>query len=506
MLCRWLGWTFLLTTLAASAVPAADPPSTVRAAGLAGVWYPADPGDLARRVDRLLEETAGPASGDGPPVRALVAPHAAYRWSGGAAAAAFRQVRGECPRRVVVLGPSHWHGFSGLALARETAFETPLGQVPVDVGAVAALAADPFAAGDPTAHTREHAIEVQLPFLQRALAPGWQLVPLLVGKLEAGEERQAADLLRPLLGEDTLLVVSGDFTHYGARFGFLPFPPDADAPARLEALDMGAFDPLRNRDPDGLRAYGERTGITACALDPLRILASLLPAQARVERVAYYRSGDLTGDFRSSVSYLAATVRAAGPLGGTAASGGLSETELRYLHAIATTAVEGAVAPGNGAQGRLEGLLAGLPGELSVPAGAFVTLRRGGELRGCVGTVQPSGPVAHSVAAQAVQASLNDPRFPPVRPEELAGLDVEVSILSPLRPIGSWQQFEPGRHGVVLRRDGRRALFLPRVPVDQGWGREETLSHLAQKAGLVADAWRDGAELAVFTAQHYPER
>jgi hypothetical protein len=493
----------------AAASPADDGASAARPAALAGLWYPADPGELAALVDRLLGPPVGPDPG-ATPVRALVVPHAAYRWSGAGAAAGFRRVRGQAPARVVVLAPGHRGAWGGLALPAEGRFATPLGDVPVDRGALERLRGDGLARGDPAAHGPEHAVEVQLPFLQRALAPGWRLVPILVGDLAPGEDRRAADLLRPLLDPATLLVVSGDFTHYGERFGYRPFPPGPDVRARLEALDLGAFELLAARDPAGLLDYAERTRITACALGPLRVLAHLLPQDARTERVSYYTSGDLTGDYRHSVSYLTATVRSAAPLGGGAAAdeaGPVSADGLRYLHALASHAVEAAAAPGNGSEQRVTELLEAAPAELRRPAGAFVTLRRGEGLRGCVGSVQAASPLAWAVVEQARNASRRDGRFRPLDPAELAGLRVEVSVLSPLRTIASWQHFVPGRHGVVLAKGGRRAVFLPEVAAQAGWGREETLTRLALKAGLEPDAWRNGAALAVFTTQHFvPDR
>jgi len=486
------------------------PAEDVRPAALAGTWYPAESEVLAGLVDGLLERApARPA--DGADVRAILVPHAAYRWSGTAAAAAYRQVQGQAPRRVVLLGPSHRTAVRGLALPRQTAFETPLGRIPLDRDALERIGTDPLAAGDPGAHRLEHSLEVQLPFLQRTLAPGWQLVPVLVGHLEPGDDLRAAELLRPLLDAGTLLVVSGDLTHYGEAFGYRPFPIDGEVKSRLEALDLGAFERLSARDADGLAAYGDRTGITACALEPARVLARLLPEGARVERVSYYTSGDLTGDYRHSVSYIGAVFRWADARSGSgdgAAGAGdgaarLSDAGLAYLHALASTVVEASAAPGNGAEARLERLLAGLPEELQRPAGVFVTLREGHALRGCVGTVQADRPVYLATLANAVNASRNDGRFPPVAPDEVPRLTVEVSVLSATQPVGSWQDVQVGQHGVLLAKDGRRAVFLPEVATEQGWGREETLSQLARKAGLDADAWREGAEIAVFTTQHY---
>jgi hypothetical protein len=465
---------------------------------------------LVESVDRLLADTAAQGMAREAPVRAVLVPHAAHRYSGAVAAAAFREVRGQTVRRVVVLAPAHRARVEGLALPRENAFATPLGAVPVDREAVEAIGADPLARGDPGAHDAEHAIEVQLPFLQRALPRGWTLVPVLVGSLAPGDEARAAALLAPLLDTGTLLVISGDFTHFGERFGYQPFPLDGSTRDRIAALDEGAYARIAARDPAGLAAYRARTGITACAVDPARVLAALLPPEARAERVAYGMSGDQTGDYRHSVSYLAATFRwpgEAGPqgVGAEAELDALDGPSLGYLRQLARAAVEASVVPLGPAGERLTGLLARVPPALERPGGAFVTLRSGGELRGCVGTLPSTDPLYAVVARCAVGAARHDPRFPPVAAAELAGLSVEVSVLAEPRPIDSWRAIRVGEDGIVLSHNGRRAVFLPEVAREQGWGPEETLTALSRKAGLDADAWRNGARLAVFTTQRASE-
>lgn len=507
MQARWGALAAVCLTAASTGVALAQP--GVRSPVLAGTWYPEESGVLAQEVDRLLAEAPAPAGEDPVPVRALLVPHAALRFSGAVAASGFRRVQGMAAERVVVLAPAHRSAGAGLMLTDAAAFATPLGEVAVDREANARIALDPLARVDPAAHRVEHAVEVQLPFLQRALAPGWRLVPLLVGELGAGDEVRLARIIAPLLGPRTLLVVSGDFTHYGERFGYQPFPADGEARSRLAALDEGAFALIAARDPTGLAGYRERTGITACAVGPARILAAFLPAGARLERTAYATSGDLTGDYRHCVSYLAAVWRwedtALEPsgTGPPAATGGLDPQDLGYLHALASAAVAASVAPADQTRTRLQALLDGVPEALQQPGGAFVTLRRNGELRGCIGVIDPRGPLYAVVADQAANAALRDPRFSPVTAAELSDLAIEVSVLSAPRPIESWTEFVVGDQGVIMSRDGRRAVFLPEVPIDQGWGAEETLSHLARKAGLEPQAWRNGARLAVFTTQRH---
>ncbi len=481
----------------------------VRPSALAGTWYPGDPRVLADTVDGLLDgsEAAAPQG----TIRALVVPHAGYRYSGRTAAAAFSLVRGKTYRRVLVLAPSHHGDFPGLSIADVDAYTTPLGQVQLDGEAVARLRQSPLVRADPRAHEPEHAIEIELPFLQRALEPGWGLVPILVGRLDPAEYPVVAGLLRPLMDDKTLVVVSSDFTHYGARFGFQPFPPDAEVPGRIRALDDGAIERILARDGPGLLEYQSQTGITICGYRPLALLLHLLPPDARVERVAYATSGDLTGDWRSSVSYAALvvtvpTARSATPAesGGETTQGTLSGSDLARLHRIAALGVKAAVLGQSQAlETEIAEVQAGVPPALEAPAGAFVTLWSKGSLRGCVGHVANDLPLYQAVLQSGYQAARRDHRFQPVAPEELADLELEINVLSVPEPIEALDAFRLGEHGITLRKGDHYGLYLPEVAPQMGWDRDTTLSQLALKAGLPADAWREGAAFDVFTTIHY---
>jgi len=420
-------------------------------------------------------------------------------------------VRGKAYRRVLVLAPSHHGDFPGLSIADVDAYTTPLGQVPLDGEAVARLRQSPLVSADPRAHQPEHAIEIELPFLQRALAPGWGLVPILVGRLDPTEYPMVAGLLRPLMDDGALVVISSDFTHYGARFGFQPFPPDAEVPGRIRALDDGAIERIFARDGPGLLDYQTRSGITICGYRPLALLLHLLPADARVERVAYATSGELTGDWRSSVSYAALvvtlpTARSATPAeaGGETAQGALSGSDLARLHRIATLGVKAAVLGQSEAlEAEIAEVQAGIPPALEAPAGAFVTLWSKGSLRGCVGHVANDLPLYRAVLQSGYQAARNDHRFRPVAPEDLGDLELEVSVLSVPQPIDSLDEFRIGEHGLTLRKGDHFGLYLPEVAPHMGWDRDTTLSQLALKTGLPADGWREGAAFEVFTTTRF---
>jgi len=269
----------------------------VRPAVVAGSWYPGDAEELARYIDTQLE--AAPQGEPQGRVRALIAPHAGYMFSGPTAAAAFRLVRGHVARRVIVLGPAHRGGFKGLSIAAVQAYESPLGRIPLDREAIARLRQSPLVGSYAPAHAKEHSIEMQLPFLQRALKPGWTLVPILVGEMDADDYARAGALLRPLAHADTLVVVSGDLTHYGPRYHYLPFSQDARIRERLARLDKGMLRFITDHDPEGLTRYQKQTGITACAFGPVMVLLGLMPPQAKVRLVKYTTSGALTHNYRN---------------------------------------------------------------------------------------------------------------------------------------------------------------------------------------------------------------
>lgn len=494
------------------AVPGA---AGVRGSALAGAWYPADPAELAAQVDGFLSAARGSAPAG--TIRALIVPHAGYAFSGPTAGAGYALVKGRTYRRVLVLAPAHRGDFRGLSVDAADAYRTPLGEVPLDQAAIGTLRPSPLVRADGDADGQEHAIEVQLPLLQRALAPGWRLVPVLVGALTDAETRTAAALLRPLADAETLVIVSSDFTHYGPRFGYRPFPLDGQTPERLKDLDEGAIAPILARDAAAFLTYREETGITICGYLPIGILLRMLGPGSHAERIAYTTSGALTGDDRNSVSYVVlaitdpAPLSAAAPLPSTepapltpAPGTGLTDSELQLLHRLAIFSLDRAVlGPSTARNEAIEQAAAALPDSLRAPAGAFVTLKRHGDLRGCIGTLEPREPLYRAIITNSVNAALRDPRFDPVEPAELKDLEVEVSILTPPRPIAGWEAFRVGEEGIILSKDGRRAVFLPEVAAEQGWTREETLSHLSRKAGLPADAWRTGARFQVFTTLKY---
>ena len=414
--------------------------------------------------------------------------------------------------RVFLLAPSHRTRLRKVSVSGFDAYATPLGEVAVDREVAARLLAGEAFTSVEAAHAAEHAEEIQLPFLQTIFGEQLRLVPLLVPPLDPDSRQRVAAALAPWCDGRSLFLVSTDFTHYGESYGYAPF--HEGVPERVEALDRGAWELILARDPDGLLAYRERTGITMCGLDAAALALTVpLPIGLTGELAAYARSGDRDRDYTLSVSYAGLILRLPAPPSGappalpadaaTDPAAPLDADERRLLLALARAVVEATAAriPPPTPRAVADRLGLALTPRLVAPRGAFVTLTNRGELRGCIGYIEGLAPLARAVAENAAAAASRDARFRPVEPEETAGLHVEVSALTPLRDVAGPEEIVIGRHGIVLSKGRARAVFLPQVAPEQGWDRDTTLRHLALKAGLPPDGWRAGARFAVFEAE-----
>jgi AmmeMemoRadiSam system protein B len=278
---------------------------------VAGRWYPLRRGDLARMVDGLLDEAGARSGAPAGGSRAAIAPHAGFAYSGAVAAAALRSIADADVDRIVLLGPSHYFGFAGAAVPdRAEAYRTPLGDAPIDLAAVASLRESASFRADDRLFEPEHALESELPFLQRLLGGRLAVVPVLLGGGATREEAaRVAAAIAPLLGSGTRLVVSSDFTHYGPRFGYVPF--DDEVPSRLRDLDLGAVRAIEAGDAAAFARYVDATGATICGRRAIDVLLRLPWAATGGTLLEYDTSGRMTGQWDHSVSYAAVAFPAA---------------------------------------------------------------------------------------------------------------------------------------------------------------------------------------------------
>ncbi len=477
----------------------------VMASPLAGRWY--------QDSERALRDEIATCCKDIMVVRkksvcAAVVPHAGYRYSGRVAAGVYMRIDPSRLSRVVVMGPSHYTAMRNqISVPDATHFATPLGELSADIGFLRRLRALPFVTHVPEAHTQEHSDQIQLPLIQACLSKELPVVCMICGQFDAAGLLDAAAALRPLLDEGTLVVASSDFTHYGSSYGYVPFTRDVDR--NIETLDMGIFELFAQKDLQGFLERLRETGATVCGRDPLALLLAMLPQEAKVERTGYDTSGRMTGDTRQSVSYVGAVVTGkwapatprAAPL---AADSPIPREDCDRLLALARDTLTRALR-----DGERRAAIAEPPklteGMLAV-RGGFVTLNKRGALRGCIGEIVPRREIWKVVREQALNAAFHDPRFNPLEATELAEIEIEISMLTPPKPVKSWREIVVGKHGMVLNKEGHSAVFLPQVAPEQGWGIEETLTHLSRKAGLPSNAWREGATFLVFEAQVIREK
>ncbi len=487
----------------------------VRPPAQAGGFYPSDPVILKGQVNSYLKRVEIPSiAGD---IIALISPHAGYTYSGRAAAYGYKLLGGREFNRVIILGPTHYASFRGASIPAVDYYETPLGRVPLDLEICKALLKKELFSTVPQAHGPEHSIEVQLPFLQEVLSD-FKIVPVLIGFLTNEDYGKIAGAIAKHLNSRTLVVASSDFTHYGRRFGYMPFVEDTEVgtKARLGELDQGAIDLIIAGDFDGLLDYLTNTGITICGRMPIAVLLKLLPEGAKGKLLDYYTSIDLTGDYSSSVSYASICFTgqwpqpppSQGERGGNSdeeknqgETMGLSREEKRELLHIARTTIEKVV------QGEKVPEFKVSSGVLKEDRGAFVTIHKHGQLRGCIGYILPVKPLGLTVREMAESSALNDYRFPPVSPEELKDISIEISVLSVPQRVTDVAKIVMGKHGVIVKRGPNQGVFLPQVADETGWDRETFLSNLcAHKAGLPPDAWKDeNTVIETFTAEVFGE-
>jgi AmmeMemoRadiSam system protein B len=272
----------------------------MRKSPIAGSWYPGKKEELSALIQKLLSNAKLPEV-KGRPL-GIISPHAGIQFSGQAAAYGAKVLKGRKIRRVILLGPSHYTYFHGLATSEVDYYETPLGKIKVDREISDALYKLPAFNGPRNAELPEHSLEMEIPFLQSVLED-FVMVPLVVGEMSSKHYDEAATALKKYLDESTVVVASSDFTHYGGRFGYVPFRDNVKE--NLKKLDQGAIDKITAQDFDGFQKYLSETGATICGARPIGVLMKLLPAACQGTLLNYYTSGDLLGDYTDTVSYAA---------------------------------------------------------------------------------------------------------------------------------------------------------------------------------------------------------
>ncbi|HPD61113.1 MAG TPA: AmmeMemoRadiSam system protein B [Thermodesulfobacteriota bacterium] len=463
----------------------------IRQPVVAGSFYTANPKVLAQEIKSYLNNVpVGQVISEKP--IGLISPHAGYIYSGQVAAFAYKQIEGRRYEAIMIIAPSHQVYFHGASVDTKDGYRTPLGVVPVAKEIVNQIFdKSPLITHYPQAHLQEHSLEVQIPFLQTVVGD-FKLIPMVMGDQTIETCQVVARVLANVIkNHDILVVASSDLSHY--------HPSDI-----AQGLDQKVIDRINAFDPQGLALDLRLHKTEACGGGP--IITALLIGErlgankARV--VKYANSGDVSGDYSGVVGYAAGVIykeneqHAKKP--GKKQVGvdlGLNEHEKELLHRIARETIKSYL------EGKpLPTYQVDSP-TLQELRGAFVSLHKEGMLRGCIGHIRADLPLHAIIKEMAIAAAFEDPRFPPLQPEEFDKVEIEISVLTPFKKITDINEIEIGKHGLYIVRGFYSGLLLPQVATEYGWDRVTFLEHACNKAGLPKDAWKEkDTQIYIFSA------
>lgn len=468
-----------------------------RSAIAAGSYYPASRDQLIFLLDQCME-MAAPRKVQGD-VLAVLVPHAGYIFSGSVAASSFNQIPKEMKfDNIFIVGSSHHHLFDGASIYNQGQYITPMGSVTVNLE----LANHLIQSHDcfdyyPKAHTEEHSIEVQLPFLQYHFTHDFQIVPIVIGTQDIKQCRDIAKALLPYLNTSNLFVISTDFSHY---------PRYEDA----VKVDKNTASAVLANSPEALiRTLQENSGenvpgllTSMCGWSSVLSLLYMTEHRKdiKVAHIDYKNSGDTEyGDKSRVVGYHSICITQ-----DTEESSAfhLDENDKEELLIIARKTIEEYVK-----HQRIPEFRSGdYSKNLQTPAGAFVTIQKNDALRGCIGQFEPDQPLYQVVRDMSISSSTRDYRFPPLAPDELPDIHIEISVLSPMKKVESVDEIILGKHGIYIVKGSRSGTFLPQVATQTGWDLENFLGHCAKdKAGIGWDGWKD-ADIYVYEAFVFGEK
>lgn len=476
-----------------SSFPPESTSKLVRPPAVAGSFYPGEKEELDQVLSSLINQSEKITTEGN--LRILIVPHAGIQFSGPTAAAGFKQIEGKDYNKIIILGASHRSFFDHAAVFEKGTWETPLRKTLIDeILAASLIDKSKKIIADEASHRDEHSLEIELIFLQKVLKD-FKIVPILVSQTSDQFISDLAQKIAQNFDEQTLLVVSTDLSHYPAY----EIAKDVDSQT-IEAILSGSEEKFSETIVKAENANYPGLDTAACGAGAIKValkVAEILQIK-NFQKIKYENSGDISGDKSRVVGYAAIGAwneklpSAENQLDKSAQKEALKIAR-KTLEEYLTSRQIPSFSPQNPA--------------LQQPLGAFVTLRKHGELRGCIGEFEPQKPLYQVVQEMAIAAATNDPRFSPVRSEELKDIKIEISAMTPKKKISRWQEIQLGKHGVVIQKGNRAGTFLPQVATETGWSLEEFLSQLcSQKAGLSADCYKDpSVNLFTFEAQIFEE-
>ncbi|MFA7007296.1 MAG: AmmeMemoRadiSam system protein B [Elusimicrobiales bacterium] len=469
----------------------------IRKPAVAGQFYEKDAVKLRAEVKAYLNKAARPFKGR---VMGVLAPHAGYAYSGATAGSAFSFLKAVDFDTVVIIGTGHTESVAGAATMAEGVFETPLGRVEIDSRvARALLASSKFFEDRPSAHAREHSVEVELPFLQELGKP-FKFVPVVANTADAGKLAEIGLRLGEVLKERRAVIcVSSDLSHY---------PPGEIAERSDQSLLEAYRTAVRNKDPqyfalanDLLLEKSEAYMDTPACGYAAMVIGAAAAAELGAEDfnlIKYTHSGRISGDNSRVVGYGAGLFVS----GSCAEPRALSRELKKELLSLARNSIENRIKNKKPLLPPLSPSVA-----LNQPAAVFVTLTKDGVLRGCIGCMSPQRLLSDAVVSFAAACAFEDPRFEPLSAGELASVKIEISVLSPLRRVCGCGEIVEGKHGVYVRNGRSGGTYLPQV-WEHFSSKEEFLNSLCcEKAGLPASAWKEkSTELYLYTVDSFEEK
>ncbi len=466
-----------------------------RKAYAAGRFYTDKPEDLKNQLQQLFSGSVQKKGSQTP--LAILAPHAGYIFSGGVAASGYNQIDPNRKfERIFIIGSSHTTSFPGASVYCTGHYETPLGIVKVDLELARQLVAEnKILKCYPEAHLHEHSLEVQLPFLQYHMNTDFKIVPVIIGSSTAETAKKLALIFEPFLNEKNLFVISSDFSHYPeyneARIvdRFTAEAIQTNKPSKL----LAALDGNENKNIPGLVT-------SLCGWSSVLTLLYMTEQKPEitVDQIQYKNSGDATyGDKERVVGYYALTFTQ-----GKSTDFSISNEDKKYMLKLAHETISEYI--NKGSVPEIDP--ATLSQTMQSQVGVFVSIYKNEILRGCIGRFNPSLPLWNVVQSMAVAAATQDYRFDRIEPGELNQLQIEISVLTPLKRIKSADEIILGKHGIYLKKGNSTGTFLPQVATQTGWNKEEFLGHCAQdKAGIGWNGWKT-AELYTYEALVFGEK
>jgi AmmeMemoRadiSam system protein B/AmmeMemoRadiSam system protein A len=463
-----------------------------REPAVAGAFYPDNPEKLKEVVlgyvnNALIGENSLPKG----ELIGFVSPHAGYAYSGPIAGYDYKLLEGKVYDTVVLIGPNHRvYGFNDIAIWNKGSFKTPLGDVQIDEELANAIINENqkrFLVYEP-AQKEEHSLEVQLPFLQVVLKD-FKLVPIVMGDYSAETCKQLAKAILKNEGTKKVLVIASTDLSHDMLY---------DKAVEMDKTGLGC---IVEKNIDALIEAEAHQKTSMCGFGPVMTLLYVIEYMGNAQGVLlkYANSGDITGDKKGRIVGYGAV--AFFKDGENMNKDGYTIKEKKSLLKLARDTITDYLTTGKKKDYPV------FSEKFKENRGVFVTLNENQELRGCIGYIEPIKPLQDAVIDNAVNAATQDPRFSPVTAKELPYIEIEISVLTPPSEIKGHEDFVVGKHGIIIKKGFYSAVFLPQVAPEQGWTKEETLSHLCMKAGLSANEWqKPGMKFFVFTAEVFSEK